>query len=245
MRLSVKAAGWLIFANLAMMSAPGMIVVSLGGWPLQPWLPPMAHDGGFNLTMLAGFLWPIGMPFVVWAMDRWKPRWSIDVYSALVTLALYAWAVLVTLATLLMVADWVPTAMVSGQPLQLDRSSDLKGPDTDNNGIRDDIDVWIAAQPITDPQKKAAQQMARVQQAVLVADLSDKSTLQILGDRSMAAVKCLRLSFMPDYQKGYDLIDQIEAITANTKERTKQYIAYNRARSGSVTELPSGNTCEP
>jgi len=33
-------------------------------------------------------------------------------------------------------------------------------------------------------------------------------------------------------------------IDTNTKERAKQYIAYNRARSGSVTELPSGNTCE-
>ncbi len=133
----------------------------------------------------------------------------------------------------------------SGQLPKLDRSTDIKGPDTDNNGIRDDIDAWIAAQPITDPQKKAAQQMARVQQAALVADLSDKSTLQILGDRSMAAVKCLRQSFMPDYQKGYDLVDQIEAKTANTKERTKQYIAYNRAASGSVTELAPGNNCEP
>jgi len=133
----------------------------------------------------------------------------------------------------------------SGQLPKLDRSTDIKGPDTDSNGIRDDIDVWIAAQPITDPQKKAAQQMARVQQAALVANLSDKSSLQILGDRTMAAVKCLRLSFMPDYQKGYDLVDQIEAITTNTKERTKQYIAYNRSVSGSSGRLPDGDTCEP
>lgn len=181
MRLSVKVAGWFIFANMATMSAPGMIVVGLGGWPLQHWLPPMAHDGGFNLTMLAGFLWPIGMPFVVWALDRWKPRCSVDIYSASVALALYVWAILVTLLTLLMVADWVPMTTAAGQQLQLDHSRGVKGLDTDNNGIRDDIDAWIAAQPITEEQKKAARQMARAQQATLMADLTDKVALNQLG----------------------------------------------------------------
>lgn len=51
--------------------------------------------------------------------------------------------------------------------------------------------------------------------------------------------------FMPDYQKGFDLGSQIEAITANTKERAMQYLAYNRARSGSVSSSISGNTCDP
>ena len=48
----------------------------------------------------------------------------------------------------------------------------------------------------------------------------------------------------PNNQQGYGLIDKIEALTANTRERAKQYLAYNRARSDSVTELPAGNTCE-
>ncbi len=133
----------------------------------------------------------------------------------------------------------------SGQLPKLDRSTDIKGPDTDNNGIRDDIDAWIAAQPITDAQKKATQQIAKVQQAKLLVDLSDQTSLQALGEKTAAAVVCMSDSFAPHRQAGRDLGNQIEAITANTKERTKQYIAYNRARSGSVTELPSGNTCEP
>ena len=61
----------------------------------------------------------------------------------------------------------------------------------------------------------------------------------------MAGVKCLRLSFMPDYQKGYDMGSRLEAMMANTKERAKQYLAYNRAISGSSGRLPEGNTCEP
>jgi hypothetical protein len=132
-----------------------------------------------------------------------------------------------------------------GQLPKLDRSSDLRGPDLDNNGIRDDIDDWIAAQPITDIQKKATQQMAKVQQAKLLVDLNDQSALQALGEKTAAAVVCMSDSFAPERQAGRDLGNQIEAITANTKERAKQYIAYNRARSGSVTELPSGNSCDP
>ncbi len=53
----------------------------------------------------------------------------------------------------------------SGKIPKLDRSNDLLGPDANSNGVRDDIDAWIAAQPITEVQKKAAQQMAKVQQA--------------------------------------------------------------------------------
>lgn len=137
------------------------------------------------------------------------------------------------------------TLEASGQQPKPDRSPDIKGPDTDNNGIRDDIDAWIAAQPITDPQKNAAQQMARVQQAKLVADLNDKSALQTLGERTAAAVVCMSDVFAPERQAGRDLGNQIEAITANTKERAKKYISYNRARSGSTGRLPNGNTCEP
>lgn len=133
----------------------------------------------------------------------------------------------------------------SGQLPKLDRSTDIKGTDTDNNGIRDDIDAWIAAQPMTDEQKKAAWQMARAQQATLMADLTDKAALNQLGDRTMRGVDCLADSFEPDYQKGLDLSNRIEAMTANTKERAKQYSAYNRASSGSSGGLPEGNTCEP
>jgi hypothetical protein len=142
-------------------------------------------------------------------------------------------------------AEQIQALEASGQLPQLDRSKDMRGPDTDNNGIRDDIDAWIAAQAISDVQKKAAQQAARVRQAELLADLSNKAELDRLGDASMASVKCLRLSFMPDYQQGYDLSAQIEAITANTKARAKQYLAYNRAVSGSAGRSPEGNTCEP
>lgn len=142
-------------------------------------------------------------------------------------------------------AQQVAAAEQTGQLAQLDRSSDIRGPDKDSNGIRDDIDAWIAAQPISDAQKKAAKQVARVQQSMLLADLNDTDALQKLGERSAAAVVCISDTFSPERQIGRDLDSQIEAMTANTKERAKKYIAYNRAVSGSSGRLPEGKTCEP
>jgi hypothetical protein len=145
----------------------------------------------------------------------------------------------------LSVAAQIAALEASGKLPKLDRSSDIKGPDANNNGIRDDIDAWIAAQPITEVQKKAAQQMARVQQTTLLVDFSDRTALQTVGDRGMAAAVCLSKIFGLDRSASVELGDKIEAITANTKERAMQYIKYNRARSGSTTSLPTGNTCEP
>lgn len=88
-------------------------------------------------------------------------------------------------------------------------------------------------------------QAARVRQAELLVDLSNNAELDRLGDLSMASVVCLSDAFMPERQRGRDIGGKIEAITANTQERAKQYLACNRAVSGSSGRLPEGNTCEP
>lgn len=74
---------------------------------------------------------------------------------------------------------------------QLDRSADIAGPDADHNGIRDDIDAYIAALPVSDPVKKAARQVARVQQKALLIDLKDRPALKALADASMASTACM------------------------------------------------------
>ncbi len=132
----------------------------------------------------------------------------------------------------------------SGALPVLDRSPDVKGPDANNNGVRDDIEAWIAALPITDKQKKAAMQKARGLQVKMTVDLTDQAALQRAADSSMAATSCIWDVFEPNPQNGSDLSGKIESMTANTRERAQRYIQYNTARSGSVTSLPEGNTCE-
>lgn len=142
-------------------------------------------------------------------------------------------------------AEQIKALEDSGELTKLDRSSDIRGPDANYNGIRDDIDAWIAALPVTDVQKKAVEQAARVRQSELLVELSNEAELNRLGDLSMSSVACLADVFMPEYQKGFDLSSKVVAMTANTKQRAKQYLAYNRAVSGSSGRLPEGNTCEP
>jgi hypothetical protein len=136
---------------------------------------------------------------------------------------------------------------VSGALPVLDRSTNIKGPDQDLNGVRDDIDAWIATLPITETQKRAATQKAKSTQNALLVDTKDAVAMDATGDESMAGIVCLNDAFEPNYQEGSKLSAKLEAMTVNTKERTMQYIKYNRAASGSTTKLPigaKGHTCK-
>ena len=132
----------------------------------------------------------------------------------------------------------------SGALPALDRSASITGPDANNNAVRDDIEAYIASLPLSAVQKRAAVQDARATQMTLLVDLSDKTALQKVGDGLMASTKCLGDVFAPDIQSKSELSGKIESMTANTKARAQRYIQYNSARSGSVTSMPSGDTCE-
>jgi hypothetical protein len=140
-------------------------------------------------------------------------------------------------------ANQIKTLEDNGTIPKLDRSTDIKGPDANNNGVRDDIDAWIATLPITEIQKKAAIQTAIGLQKTLLVDLNDKIALQAVWDESMLSTVCLSDAYMPEYKESFKLSSKIEAMTANTKERAKRYILYNAASSGSSTKLPNSYSC--
>jgi len=127
----------------------------------------------------------------------------------------------------------------------LDRSSDIAGPDANKNGVRDDIEAWINAQQVNEPQRKALMQSARSLQQTLLVDLTDKAAVQRAGEGIMASVNCAGDQFEPSREKSYPLARKIEAMTANTRERAMRYMQYNKARSGSSTTLANHDTCEP
>ena len=135
----------------------------------------------------------------------------------------------------------------------LDRSSDIAGPDADHNGIRDDIDAYIAALPVSEPVRQAARQRARVQQKSLLIDLNDRPALKALADASMASTVCMGdvsevgVTEQERSRAGRDgaaITFKIEAITANTPERAERYMAYMRALHGTTTTLRRENACE-
>lgn len=131
----------------------------------------------------------------------------------------------------------------SGELPPLDRSSDIRGPDADNNGIRDDIDAYIASLQVTDGQRKAVEQMARALQSALLVDLEDPEELRRVSDLGMRGNRCLSINFS-DFDEKLNVLTKIEGITANTQERAFQYMKYNQALSGGVYRLLKGDTCD-
>jgi hypothetical protein len=139
--------------------------------------------------------------------------------------------------------DQIAALERSGAYPALDRSSDIAGPDVNQNGVRDDIEAWINAQPVNDGQRKALMQKAQALQKTLLVDLKDPAALQRTGEGLAASSHCGLIQFSP-YATFSKLSGKIESMTANTRQRAERYMKYNAARSGSSTTLPNWNTCE-
>lgn len=140
------------------------------------------------------------------------------------------------------VGEAILAAEANGTIPKLNHDDTIAGPDTDANGIRDDIDAYIATLPYTDVQKKAVQQNALALSSALTVDTTDKVALQIVADKMSRAPSCL-YSKLTDGTAG-NIALALEKMTVNTKNRFLQYEKYNLARSGSVSKSPEGDACE-
>jgi hypothetical protein len=124
---------------------------------------------------------------------------------------------------------------------KLDRTDTLGGVDANADGVRDDIAAFIAELPLNADQKRAFMQKARALQGTLFVDLNDKIAQQKSGDRTMAATNCTG-DKLPEV---FHIVGQkLQALTFNTNPRMRRYMQYNAGRSGSVTSMPIGDSCE-
>jgi hypothetical protein len=129
----------------------------------------------------------------------------------------------------------------------LDRSDNLTGVDDNQNGIRDDIEKYINKNYSDEGQRKALFQDAKVMQESLLIDITDMIAVKKIGIQQSRSIHCIFSKF-----KSTDVSDQnpsiiskkIESMTANTKERLKAYLRYNKALDGTAWTLPRGDTCE-
>lgn len=133
-------------------------------------------------------------------------------------------------------------ALALGLP-SLDRSASVLGPDANGNGIRDDIEAWIASRnDRTVEQKAAMRQYAKALQAELAAERTPQGALAavLVGSR---ARNCLRIrsNSFDDYVNQSQLL---EDYSINTIERVRASAANDRLLSGQSWELPEGDTCE-
>jgi len=140
-----------------------------------------------------------------------------------------------------------PPAEASSQLPQPERLPLVGGVDADNDGVRDDIADHIR-KTCTDPvQYRAAMQFARALQTTLLADTHDHLALREVSDAGDRAIACVRrVAFVgaANRLEGSRLLQELESMTTNTKERLQAYLAYNKAMSGSVSVEPEGSVCE-
>lgn len=132
-----------------------------------------------------------------------------------------------------------------GKLPKLDRSSDLKGPDLNSDGVRDDIEAILKAK-YQGKQLAATVQFARSYRPVFDLPEGDRVAAQTVSNQGTRAMKCLHRKFDGETLETNPSVvsRQIVAMTFNTKERLKTYMRYNATLSGSVLSLPDGDTCE-
>ena len=143
-------------------------------------------------------------------------------------------------------AENIAALEASGAIPKLDRSAQVKGTDANSNGVRDDIDTYIAAKYSQQAQRAALTQFAAALQSSLLANKADASAVKALSVRGSRAINCIYTRF--DGKNGTAhpsaAAQEVISITTNTKERLIAHLAFSKALDGAVLTLPEGNTCE-
>jgi len=132
----------------------------------------------------------------------------------------------------------------SGVLRTLDRTDTLAGIDRNNDGIRDDIEAYIASTFPDPAQQAAARQSAASLQAQMLVDKNDKAALRNVDIRALRAVDCLFLRFNGADVYPAAVSARLQALTANTKPRLLAYLGFSAAMDGTTGTLPEGDTCE-
>ena len=135
---------------------------------------------------------------------------------------------------------------ISGTLPRLDRGPTLAGMDANGDGVRDDIASHIFRKYTDLAQRKAAMQLARAFQAQILVDKGNEVALEQASLYGSRAINCLGSIFhgIEGIAAISEVSSDLESMTTNTKERLIAYLAYNKARSGTVTSSLRGDTCD-
>ncbi len=138
----------------------------------------------------------------------------------------------------------VASLEASGAIPTLDRSASLSGPDTNSNGVRDDVDAYISSGDHTPEQKAGLTKFAAGIQGSLSVDPLDRDATIGASRTVSRALNCVLVRFGANISAGAKAMSDIESITTNTRARLDAYLAYNKALEGSVVATAEGDTCE-
>ena len=114
----------------------------------------------------------------------------------------------------------------------------LAGIDSDGDGVRDDVQRWIALTYPNSARTRAAlyQQAKAVQQAVLLSSNRPQAVAAINGE--IAADFCLA-GLLSDGSAASHITDQVDSVALNTPARMSGYLIASSYMSGTAGVLPS------
>jgi hypothetical protein len=127
----------------------------------------------------------------------------------------------------------------------LNRDNTVTGPDINANGVRDDIDAYIASLPDSVPQKAALAQVSSALTTAMTVDVTNQNALNIAMSEITNSVTCInsRYNTATNITMGTDKRHLIRKLTINTKTRFLAYEKFNAAMSGKTFKLPQGAGC--
>lgn len=130
---------------------------------------------------------------------------------------------------------------VGARPI-LDRTDEIAGTDSNQDGVRDDIATFISGLPATSQQKTYLMTYAvGIQKQATYTPGSIPDPDQHARDMAQATV-CVLSSF-EDFEQASLYHKQVQNYTANTKERARRIFEYSQSRNGTVIRLPSADNC--
>ena len=130
----------------------------------------------------------------------------------------------------------------SGASPALDRSTAVIGPDANADGIRDDVERYIASTSYPADQKAALRQLSKAMSTTLTAQPTNEASLRTATAQINDAVACIWKRYPSDRADAAVL--EMRKVTINTKERYNSYMRYNAAVAGTVVKLPKEIRCE-
>ena len=129
----------------------------------------------------------------------------------------------------------------SGATPALDRSASNAGTDANADGVRDDVEKYVASLTDTPAQKKALLMLSKAMNTALAASPTDQTALRAATDQMNNSVACIWKNYPPEIADQKVL--EVRKVTINTRGRYDTYMKYNAAVAGTVVKLPREVNC--
>ena len=139
-------------------------------------------------------------------------------------------------------SEAIDKLVAEGKYPRLNRDSDVAGPDVDGNGVRDDLDAYVASLPDTEDQKRAMLQGFRLLRYEMTSDPSDEKSVEKGILLSSRVVSCLMEQYGP--RKEREKLRDIIAFSLNTKGRVYAHNKFDKAKELKVSDLIVEGVCD-